>query len=77
MGFNANISNMDLATEIAAQAMGQILAESVVVLEIQANVLPSRALQLLESSGGSEYAIREKSTAYELYSFAISLSSLK
>lgn len=77
MGFNANISNMDLATEIAAQAMGQIIAESVVLLEIQANVLPSRALQLLESSGGSEYAIREKSTAYELYSSAIRLSNLK
>jgi len=77
MGFNANISNMDLATEIAAQTMGQILAESVVLLEFQANVLPSRALQLLESSGGSEYAIREKSIAYELYSFAIRLSNLK
>lgn len=77
MGFNANISNMDLATEIAAQTMGQILAESVVLLEVQANVLPSRALQLLESSGGSEYAIREKSIAYELYSFAIRLSNLK
>jgi len=77
MGFSANISNMDLATEIAAQTMGQILAESVVLLEVQANVLPSRALQLLESSGGSEYAIREKSTAYDLYSFAIRLSNLK
>ena len=77
MGFNANISNIDLATEIAAQTMGQILAESVILLEVQANVLPSRALQLLESSGGSEYAIREKSTAYELYSFAIRLSNLK
>ena len=77
MGFDANISNMDLATEIAAQAMGQIIAESVVLLEVQANVLPSRALQLLESSGGSEYAIREKSTAYELYSFATRLSNLK
>lgn len=77
MGYNANISNIDLATEIAAQAMGQILAESVVLLKIQANVLPSRALQLLESSGGSEYAIREKSTAYELYSAAIRLSGLK
>ena len=77
MGYNANISNMDLATEIAAQAMGQIIAESVVLLEVQANVLPSRALQLLESSGGSEYAIREKSTAYDLYNFAIRLSNLK
>ena len=77
MGFNANISNTDLAREIAAQAIGQILAEGVVLLKVQANVLPSRALQLLESSGGSEYAIREKSTAYELYSFAISLSNLK
>jgi len=76
-GFNANISNMDLATKIAAQTMGQILAKSVILLEIQANVLLSRALQLLESSGGSEYAIREKSIAYELYSFAIRLSNLK
>jgi len=57
--------------------VGQILAESVILLEVQANVLPSRALELLESSGGSEYAIREKSTAYELYSAAIRLSGLK
>ena len=77
MGFNANISNMDLAIEIAAQATGQILAEGVVLLKVQANVLPSRALQLLESSGGSEYEIREKSTAYELYSLAVRLSNLK
>ena len=77
MGYNANISNMDLATEIAAQAMGQIIAESVVLLEVQANIQPSRALKLLESSGGSQNAIQEKSAAYELYSFAIRLSNLK
>ena len=81
MGYNANISNMDLATEIAAQAVGQIIAESVVLLETQANVQPSRALKLLENSlensGGSQNAIQEKSTAYELYSFAIRLSGLK
>lgn len=77
MGYNANISNMDLATEIAAQAMGQIISESVVLLEAQANILPSRALKLLENSGGSQNAIQEKSTAYELYSFAIRLSGLK
>jgi flagellin len=77
MGFNANISNTDLAREIAAQAIGQILAEGVVLLKIQANVLPSRALELLESSGGTQYEMREKSTAYELYSAAIRLSGLK
>jgi len=77
MGYNANISNMDLATEIAAQTMGQIIAESVVLLETQANIQPSRALKLLENSGGSQNAIQEKSTAYELYSFAIRLSGLK
>ncbi len=77
MGYNANISNMDLATEIAAQTMGQIIAESVVLLEAQANIQPSRALKLLENSGGSQNAIQEKSTAYDLYSFAIRLSGLK
>ncbi len=77
MGYNANISNMDLATEIAAQTMGQIIAESVVLLETQANIQPSRALKLLENSGGSQNAIQEKSTAYELYNFAIRLSGLK
>ena len=77
MGYNANISNMDLATEIAAQTMGQIIAESVVLLETQANIQPSRALKLLENSGGSQNAIQEKSTAYDLYSFAIRLSGLK
>ena len=77
MGFNANISNIDLAREIAAQATGQIIAEGVVLLKIQANVLPSRALELLESSGGTQYEMREKSTAYKLYSSAIRLSGLK
>jgi flagellin len=77
MGYNANISNMDLATEIAAQTVGQIISESVVLLETQANIQPSRALKLLENSGGSQNAIQEKTTAYELYSFAIRLSGLK
>lgn len=49
MGFQASISNTNLAKEIAAQTMGQIMAESVILIQTQANVNSFRALVLLQT----------------------------
>ena len=49
MGFQTSIANTDLAKEIAAETMGRIQAESVVLLQTQGLLAASRALELLRA----------------------------
>ena len=48
MGFQTSISNTDIAREIAAQTTARIMTESVILLQMQANMTSSRTSQLLQ-----------------------------
>ena len=48
MGFPTSIANTDLAEEIGAEVMGEVITESTMLLAVQANVQPIKALQLLK-----------------------------
>ncbi|MHC4433104.1 MAG: flagellin N-terminal helical domain-containing protein [Planctomycetota bacterium] len=48
MGFPTSIANTDLAEEIGAEVVGEVLTESTLLLATQANLQPVKALQLLK-----------------------------
>jgi len=48
MGFQTSIANTDLAQEIGAEVVGEVITESTMLLAAQANVQPIKALQLLK-----------------------------
>ena len=48
MGFQTSIANTNLAEEIGAAVVGEVLAESTILLAAQANLQPIKALQLLK-----------------------------
>ena len=50
MGFQTSIANTDLAEEVAAETMGRIQAESVVLLQVQGKITVAKALQLLAAA---------------------------
>jgi flagellin len=48
MGLATSIANTDLAEEIGAEVVGEVITESTMVLMAQANLQPAKALQLLK-----------------------------